>query len=319
MFPVNADQCVFESIKACLDGEHISTDKDKSYEVLHYQTGMANPRARIMMHDKRRLNIVTAVARFNWMISGSDRLGDIAFYEPKVRGFSDNGMSIPGSDYGQRLFQPVPGVDQIAGVIARLHNKPASRQAAAVVWNPLDAVRESADIPCTFGMFFHVRNGKLHMAVNMRSNNAFRILPFNLFEFSLLQECVATELDVSLGNYIHWAASMHVYDNEFEFPATQAIAKTGPTKSLAMPPMPSEGLMQAREMARLESVLRHSGTVKEFNEVVDHSRYSLQEYWRELFLVLVQWNAYKRGIKIKLEPKYLTRMANQVIAKADQV
>jgi thymidylate synthase len=74
-----------------------------------------------------------AVARFVWMVSGDDRLADIRFYEEAVTYFSDNQISVPGSNYGTRLFQPRPGLNQIEGVIARLKEDPETRRAAAVV------------------------------------------------------------------------------------------------------------------------------------------------------------------------------------------
>ena len=205
----DVDALVTTTIQDCLDGELIETHKDTSYEVLHYQTGLTNPAARIMVNPARPLNIVVAVARWVWLMAGNDRVEDIAYYEPKVRGFSDNGLTVPGSCYGARLFNSQPGIDQIAGVIDRLSKDSGSRQASAVVWQPHDAVRNSNDIPCTHGMFFHIRDGLLDMCVTMRSNNAFRILPFNVFEFTMLQEVVAKSLGVPMGDYVHWAASMH--------------------------------------------------------------------------------------------------------------
>ena len=307
-FPKSADECLHTSIVDCLKGDYVVTEKDTSYEVLNYSTGMENPLARITTNPLRPLNIVVAVARFVWMAAGNNRLQDIAYYEPKVGGFTDNGLSVPGSCYGNRLFEPRPGVNQIAGVVARLKQNPGTRRAAAVVWAPEDAVRESKDIPCTFGVFFHIRGGELNMSTAMRSNNAYRILPFNLFEFSMLQELVAAELSLPIGEYTHWAASMHLYDNDFEMPNTFAIAAEKPGKSLVMPPMPlGNSLSQVNLLARYEANMRHCCSRSEFDAIVETAKKMLNPYWLNLFSVLAVYSAAKRKYALST-PIHMTKM-----------
>ena len=300
-----ADACVPLTIKEILDfGMRVESPKDNSFELRNYQTGVSMPQARIMAHPARPLNIVVAVARFVWLVAGNNRVEDIAYYEPKVRGFSDNQLTVPGSDYGARLFEPRPGLNQIDGVIDRLAANFATRQAAAVVWAPEDAVRASRDIPCTFGMFFDmpsspIKPPQLNMTTIMRSNNAFRILPFNLFEFTMLQECIASELNCETGSYTHWAASMHVYDNSFEWDATRRIADTEAADSILMPHMPfGDGLSQAREVARLEAELRHASNEKQLLAVMEQAS-PLHNYWLELLAILYCWGAAKRDYDVQ--------------------
>lgn len=304
----DADAFVSATIRDCLAGTKVSTDKDVSWEQLYYQATLQFPRNRVFAHFARPLNPVVAVARFAWLVAGNNRVEDIAFYEPKVRSFSDDGLTVPGSDYGHRLFQPRPGLDQIQGVVDRLRANPGSRQAAAVVWQPEDAVRASGDIPCTHGLFFHIRDHRdtvgpeLQMAVTMRSNNAFRILPFNVFEFTLLQELVATELDTVMGDYTVWAASMHVYENEREWESTKTVGNSvGNYHSLQMPRMPkTPGLLrpmrQAREFAMVEGVMRHC--VNERQLVHAWETNHLDPYWRDLLAVLYAWHRAVRDLEI---------------------
>ena len=322
--PEDADACVTYTIRDCLSGNKIHTAKDTSNEQLHYQTGLLNPRARIMTNPYRPLNIVVALARFVWMISANNRVEDIAFYEPKVRGFSDDGLTVPGSDYGLRLFQPRPGLNQIQGVINRLNENPLSRQAAAVVWQPEDAARADGslgDIPCTHGLFFHVRDLSLTMAVTMRSNNAFRILPFNIFEFTMLQELVATEISRSMGPYKVWAASMHTYENERETEPTSEIGRCDPATSIIMPPMPPNSMEQAFIVARLEASARHAGTANELSSIWREAEDTLDSYWLELLGVLFTYIAAKRNwywAWSSAVPSYLLEPVQQAIQKMFQ-
>lgn len=340
--PVSVDEALHRTVTEMLDSPRLDGDKP-SFEQLYYQTGMANPRARITTNHVHSLNIVSAVARFVWMIAGSNRLEDIAFYEAKVRDFTDDDLTVPGSSYGKRLFDAAPGLDQIRGVVERLREDSGTRQAAAVVWVPADAVRESRDIPCTFGMFFHIRENTLTMCTIMRSNNAFVLLPYNFFEFSLLGETIAATLGVPLGAYIHFAASMHVYQS-VEAKA-RTIAETEAGASIEMPPIPGpdqvrleeakalneEGrekdraidlataIGQASELARLEAQLRHCYTRDEFTSKVAEARSSLNDYWFGLFGVLAAWGASKRNFQDELVtlldelPSYLQQSVRNTI------
>lgn len=299
--PQTADDCLQQTVTDCVRGDFVVTNKDTSYEILNYSTGMSNPRARIVTNPLRPLNIVVAVARFTWMIAGNNRIHDIAFYEPKVGGFTDNGLVVPGSCYGNRLVEARPGLNQLSGVVERLRSNPGTRRAAAVVWTPEDAVRVSQDIPCAFGVFFHIRDGRLVQTTAMRSNNAYRILLFNLFEFSMLQELVAAELEVPVGEYLHWAASMHVYDNDFEIPNTYALAAAEPGTSVEMQAMPiTNAFAQANTLAQLEARMRHCCSTTEWGGIVNHANDNLNQYWLDLFGILATFHAAKRGYAMDL-------------------
>lgn len=277
------------------DGAPLGTAEAGSVELLAYTTGMANPLARIG-GGKSPLNTVGAVARFIWLVSGSDRLEDIAYYESKVRGYTDDDLSVPGSSYGKRIFNAAPGTNQMSGVVSELKERTDSRRAAAVVWLPEDAVRSSKDIPCTFGLFFHIREGGLIMTTVMRSNNAVVLLPYNFFEFSLLGELVAAELNVPFTRYVHWAASMHTV-NAQNVLRDRVVEANDPTV-LEMPAMPrGEALESAYAVARFEAQLRHASTIGELESIAVAARAELDEYWGGFFNVLYVYGLAKRGYR----------------------
>lgn len=261
-------------------------------ELLGYTTGMADPLKRIT-GGERPFNTVAGVARFVWLVSGSDRLEDIAYYEDKVRHFTDDHISVPGSSYGRRIFNSAPGVNQLKGVVDELRHDPESRRAAAVVWLPDDAIRKSKDIPCTFGIFFHVRDGGLIMTTVMRSNNAVTLLPYNFFEFSMIGEMVAAEIGVPFHRYVHWAASMHFFDFSAS-EITKILAVTTPT-AIRMPEMPhGDALAKAALLARFEAKLRHCGTLEELQMLAADAHAELGEYWSAFFDVLYAYGLAKR-------------------------
>jgi thymidylate synthase len=260
-------------------------------ELINFTVAIENPTDRLIRNPKYVTPIVPAIARFVWMMAGNNRLADIAYYEPKVRAFSDDGLSVPGSDYGMRMLQPRPGLNQIAGVIAELRQHRSSRRAMVAVYHPEDATRqESSDIPCTFGFDYLIRDGELLATTIMRSNNAIGLLPFNFFEFSMLAELIAGEVGVKLGPMSHIALSMHIYEKE-SARADEIIAAAPKAVAAPMDPMPSQPLMHINYLAQLEAELRHSGTsindatIENWIKRADDPK--LGPYWGQFFLVLL--------------------------------
>jgi hypothetical protein len=248
----------------------------------------------------KKIDLPVAVARFVWMMSASDRLADIAFYEPKVAAFSDDGIMVPGSSYGRRIRQAHPGIDQLVGAIERLKEDPIStRRAAISIYQPTDTTRDSNDIPCAFGLIYHGRAGVLNATTIMRSNNAIGLLPFNLFEFSLLAEVVAAEADLEVGSLHHFAGSMHYYDEDFSAIASStAAAKT--LNLDAMPAMPRDPkpLEQVKLLILLETEMRQKAdTIRAPNvdEWRRHIQNDLHTYWQQLGYLLLLAIARKNG------------------------
>jgi thymidylate synthase len=287
------------------DGPEAKSLRQGSLEHLNFMFGLSNPRKRL----SENLRIYPAVARFVWMMSANNRLADIAFHEPKVKDFTDDGLTVPGSSYGMRLRQSQPGLDQIEGAINRLRTETDSRRAAAAIFQPMDAVRDSNDIPCAFGLLFHNRSGRLHTTVMMRSNNSFRLLPFNMFEFSMLAEVVAIEAKLELGPITYFAGSMHLYDSDAQ------IAQDFLTSDAAVPPvmeaMPSTSspLSELTKLGQFESELRHGSAGLNRQSVgdwVNRATAEFSPYWAQFALLLVS------GLAAKIDNATLAVVTTQV-------
>jgi thymidylate synthase len=268
------------------DGADAARLRRGSREHLNYSLVLENPRQRL----SERLPIYPAIARVVWMMSANNRLADIAFHEPRVKAFTDDDLTVPGSSYGMRLRQPQPGLDQILGAIGRLKNEADSRRAAVSIFQPVDAVRDSNDIPCAFGLFFHNRGGHLLTTVIMRSNNAFTLLPFNLFEFSLLAEVVAVEAGLELGPITYFAGSMHLYDSDAQ--RASEFLSTAATVPSTMEPMPTavSPLSELTKLAHFEADLRHGSAALNARNVgdwLDRAARELNPYWSQFAYVLV--------------------------------
>ncbi len=259
-------------------------------ELIGFSYELTDVRNRIVGSEIQSLRLPVAVARFVWMMSANNRLADIAFYEPKVASFTDDGLTVPGSSYGMRMRQPMPGLDQITSVIERLKQDPGTRRAAVSIYQPVDAVRESKDIPCAFGLMFHARAGKLHTTVLMRSNNAWTLLPFNIFEFTMLAEVVAVEAGLGLGSMTYFAGSMHLFERDHVRVLERLSERaSSPAPMDAMPSEPSP-LDQLKALGVFEAELRHASAGINHSSVDDWTerlKRDFHPYWAQMGFLLL--------------------------------
>ena len=134
--------------------------------------------------------------------------------------------------YHERLFEyRVPGVgvfNQIATVIEKLKAVPYTRRAQAITWQVWNDMT-IADPACLQRLWFRISNGKLHLNVHIRSNDAFKAAFMNMYAFTELQRIVAKEIGVEPGEYIHIADSFHIYGSYFE--EFEGFLKTLETRS----------------------------------------------------------------------------------------
>jgi thymidylate synthase len=93
-----------------------------------------------------------------------------------------------------------------------------TRQAVINIWqNERDSGQPGKkDYPCTVAIGFRVYRARLDMHVTMRSNDAWKGLPYDVFQFNQAHHTVASMLQVPLGRYYHNAWSMHVYEEDVE-------------------------------------------------------------------------------------------------------
>lgn len=300
-------------------GESLSVGNNQTtYEALNYSLSLANPRDRFLFHPLRRLKLTATIGRFAWMMSGSNLLSGIEFYEPRVRHFSDDGLTVPGSCDGARLLQPKPGLNQIQKIIELLKSEPFTRRATVTIYQPEDAGRVSRDIPCTIGIVFNIRAGGLHATTIMRSNNAVRVLPYDLFLFSLLSEVVASAVGVALASYHHFAVSMHIYESDLAL-AKEIAAAPPPLKRTIMKPMPLwTSMEESQKLVEFENELRanymqlNEQSVREYS---DRIAKGFADYWQGFAQILL-FHALR--MSPSLEPSEKEQLGTQLCQGLDE-
>lgn len=193
------------------------------YENIGFSARINNCLDRLLFIPERKWDIVYGTGEFLWYITGSDSLDFISYYAPSYDRFSDDNETLYGA-YGKRIFKNNKNDNDsfhiengIGSVIRKLRLDPDSRQAIALIWQKKDMhVNETKDLPCTINLQFLIRDNKLHMITNMRSNDVWLGSTNDIYCFTLIQELVASELGIDLGFYQHNSGSMHLYEKNIE-------------------------------------------------------------------------------------------------------
>ena len=178
-----------------------------------------NPRNRIPFVPSRKFSTPYLVGELIWYLTGENSTEWISKYSSFWRGISDDGTTA-NSAYGARIFNRY---HKIAGgniiqwdYIKRVLQKdPDSRRAVVHIKDPWDSVDAELDVPCTLTLQFFIRDKKLYLIVNMRSSDLVFGLSYDIPAFTLMQELMALELGVEVGEYIHVSNSLHVYERHF--------------------------------------------------------------------------------------------------------
>lgn len=168
---------------------------------------LENPRRRILENPIRLAKKHFMAGEFTWIVSGLDDLEMISFYNSQMKKFSDDGKRLWGA-YGPRFR------NQLDLVLLKLKQDKDTRQAVLTLWtwNP----PETKDVPCTISFQFRRNKGKLDMITYMRSNDLWLGFPYDVFTFTLIQEVVAFESGIPLGQYHHVVGDLHLYEKNIE-------------------------------------------------------------------------------------------------------
>ncbi len=257
----------------------------KTKELLNIGFKLNNPKARLVLNQARRWSLPLAVGEFLWHFSGRNDTSSISHYAPRWADFAD-GEAISSSCYGHKIFRPVNGgLSQWDIVVNLLRSDPSTRRAMINLYDPAEnTLPQAIDVACTCSLQFLIRNGRLHLTVYMRSNDAIWGLPYDCFIFTMLQELMARQLEVSLGDYVHFATSLHVYERHFSL-VERILSTPAKGDERPMPSMPSG--MQRDLLLHYEEAIRCNGPIFDFR--------GLDPYWQDLLLVLSFHKARKLG------------------------
>lgn len=193
-------------------------------ELINHTFMVDNPLDRSIESTNRNFNEEFSELMFKWTMDGNIIVSDeMIAMNPNAKNydtvFAPVGAPFNCTAYGPRIREQLPHVLDLLRLTAG-----STRRANIMILGPQDIhagiARErgetNCEYPCTLGFNFRVRNDKLDMITSMRSNNYTTTVNQDFFIFTLLQEHIAGELGIQVGNYYHSAQSAHVFESDVE-------------------------------------------------------------------------------------------------------
>ena len=202
---------------------------------------ITNPMAREVTIPIRKWNSILPYAESLWIASGRNDMDYIAHYVKRMMDFSDDGVFMRGG-YGPRYrdynglaedyqietinVRQNGSVDQLRYIIECFQADRETRRAVISFGDPMKDdfdengnLKVTKDIPCTRELHFMKQSdsNKLDLIVRMRSNDLiWGTCAVNVFNYTFMQEYVATMLNMEVGNYYHIADNLHYYERHKE-------------------------------------------------------------------------------------------------------
>lgn len=194
------------------NGAEVTVRGQRTREVLHWVATLQRPLERFVFVPGRGNDPFAQIAEAMWVLAGRDDIGWLGRYLPRAVDYSDDG-EIWRAAYGPRLRRWHGSVDQLDRVRRLLLADPASRRAVVSLFDPGADFTDGKDVPCNNWLSWTIREGRLHLAVALRSCDAvWGFSGANAFEWSVVHEALAHWVSAEIGTQTWFAASFHVYE-----------------------------------------------------------------------------------------------------------
>ena len=156
----------------------------------------------------------------NWYLSRSLNVNDIEGDVPQIWQMISDKKGKINSNYGY-LTLDKKNFNQYFNCAMELHKNPDSRRAVMIytrpsIWKEYNK-KGMSDFICTNAVQYLIRNDKLEVVVQMRSNDVVFGYRNDYAWQKYMADMMCNELKIELGN-IYWnVGSMHVYERHFKF------------------------------------------------------------------------------------------------------
>ncbi|MBP7676929.1 MAG: thymidylate synthase [Thermoanaerobaculia bacterium] len=286
-------------------------------ELLHVGLVIRNPRQRWVVSRRPAPNPAFAIAEGLWIFAGRNDAAFPNFWNPVLPKYQGDLPTYHGA-YGYRLRHAF-GLDQIERAYAALAANPTTRQVVLGIYHPAldlpaaDGVPVSQDVPCNVCSLLKIRHGKLEWVQIMRSNDLIRGLPYNIVQFTTLQEVMAGWLGLEVGTYTHFSDSLHVYESDTATFESSGDAAVPPSEDRLDLPRNEWDAVFAQMLDAAERIRSESLTHDEFRRVVLGAR--LPPGYRNLLLIVAADAARRKGWST-LTTEALDRCTNPLLLHA---
>lgn len=235
-------------------GRPVAPRGQETYEVSPMVFTLENPRDSIRLQKARRINYAYAIIEKLSLLYGVADPETFCFYIPALRKLL-NEDGVFGGAYGPRV------TEQLDFVYSLLVEDPQTRRAVITVYSAREDHYHGPDIPCTVSLQFLLRDRRLSLLANMRSSDVYLGLPYDVQQFTFLQQLMAYWLGVDVGSYTHVAGSGHVYERDIHA-AEGVIARPDELNARHEPALDLDyeiARVQATSFFEIERHLRRGG------------------------------------------------------------
>ena len=116
-----------------------------------------------------------------------------------------------GKKYEFKTKDGIQKMDQVDFVLYLLKNDPSSRRIMTNIFNHSE-LKDMALEPCVYGTQWLVKEGKLHLILNQRSQDMLAANGWNTMQYAALQCLFAKVCGLGIGTLTHNIGDCHIYD-----------------------------------------------------------------------------------------------------------
>jgi thymidylate synthase len=194
----------------------------------------------------RKLPLKIFVAEQVWFVKGDNNPDWLRPFTKIWDDFIEEDGTV--TSYGYRWRKHF-GRDQLGELIKHLKEKPGSRQAVVITWDPVSdglTAKPRKNVPCLFSFVVNIMGGKVCMHNIVRSEDLFLGMPHDVPGFAFLQMMIAQELGLPVGTYAHTITNAHFYSDQYEA-AKELIKRDNPDQQEIHLELPKNTLSLAEQ------------------------------------------------------------------------
>ena len=213
---MNATEIFIQIIKDIELNKSDSNPRNLKVKELMYAGYKFNPTMPIINTITRPFDFRYFAGELVWYLNKDTNVDYINQFSGFWKNITNPNTNEINSNYGSLLFG-----EQLQWVVTSLENDKNTRQAIAFLNQPKYQFKGNKDFVCTMYLNFSIREDKLDMKVQMRSNDIFYGLTFDAPFFAFVHQHVylwlkSTYPELLLGTYYHFADNIHFYERHYE-------------------------------------------------------------------------------------------------------
>ena len=286
-----------------------------THELIHAVLCIENPRQRWVLSRIPGINPAFAIAEVIWIMCGRQDAMFLTNWNSRLPQYVGHDKNRHGA-YGFRLRQHF-GLDQLERAYNVLRNNPTSRQVVLQIWDPIadlpsvDGAPQNPDIPCNLLSVVKIREGKLEWLQILRSNDLLLGAPYNLVQFTFLQEILAGWLGLELGSYNQVSDSLHIYHHDTQRFKSEVI--NDPINSDLMNHPKDETEVYFAQLAECAEKMVQTTSFQELDHLREHTPVPVS--YKNLLYVLAA-EVVRRKKWLDAEGDFMVRCSNPMLEQA---